>query len=72
MELHFDTPRPTPLFFPEPSFSQRRKTPFKAPPKAPAKSCPPLSRVYNEWYRDGAHTISFISNSINERKNKYT
>ena len=37
-------PRPVPVFVHETSFSQRKKTPFKAP-KAPAKTCPPVSRI---------------------------
>ncbi|XP_011403057.1 PREDICTED: membrane-associated tyrosine- and threonine-specific cdc2-inhibitory kinase-like isoform X2 [Amphimedon queenslandica] len=66
-DVHLHSPRPTPFFQPEPYFSQRRKTPFKAPPKAPAKSCPPLSRVFTSAVAsDGPHTISFASDSINE------
>lgn len=47
----FSTPRPTPKFFPEVSFSQKRlstRTPdeAKAPPRPPIKSAPPVSRLF--------------------------
>lgn len=42
------TPRPVPVFFNDSPFSQRKRTPFRAPqpPRAPSKSCPPVSRVF--------------------------
>lgn len=71
MELPLQSPRPAPLFFEPTSFSQRKKTPFKAPPKAPAKSCPPVSRVFaTPHYKNGAHAISFKSDTTNDRKYK--
>lgn len=40
--------RPIPEFVLETPFSQRKRTPFRAPrpPKAPAKTCPPVSRIF--------------------------
>jgi hypothetical protein len=42
------SPRPVPVIVTDSPFSQRKRTPFRAgrPPKAPAKSCPPVSRVF--------------------------
>lgn len=42
--------RPKPEFPPETFFSQRKRTPVGAPrpPRAPAKSCPPVSRIFWE------------------------
>lgn len=42
------SPRPVPVFIQESPFSQRKRTPFRAPrpPQAPAKSCPPVSRIF--------------------------
>jgi membrane-associated tyrosine/threonine-specific cdc2-inhibitory kinase len=55
------------VFFDEPFFSQRKRTPSKVPPKAPSKSCPPVSRVFNNSrYKNGALKISFLSESVNE------
>lgn len=41
------SPRPVPVFDQDGSFIQRKRTPFRSlrPPKAPAKSCPPVSRI---------------------------
>lgn len=62
------SPRPTPQFFHPPTFSQRKKTPLRQPPKAPAKTCPPVSRVFTnqrQW-TEGPCLISFTSNSRTE------
>ena len=62
------SPRPTPQFFHPPTFSQRKKTPLRQPPKAPAKTCPPVSRVFTnqrQW-TEGPCLISFTSNSKTE------
>ena len=42
------TPRPTPQFISEATFSHRKRTPFRAPkpPRPPTKSCPPVSRIF--------------------------
>jgi hypothetical protein len=54
MEMEVDSQvlgvRPKPDFPPETFFSQKKRTPFRTrrPPKAPAKSCPPVSRIFRE------------------------
>ena len=56
------TPRPTPSFGAENSFSHRRKTPFRAPrpPRPPTKSCPPVSRIFKNADQETlAHAVSF-------------
>lgn len=48
--VHSHSPRPVPnVFLAETPFSQRKRTPFRAPhpPRSPAKSCPPASRVFH-------------------------
>lgn len=58
------TPRPTPSFFAENSFSHRRRTPFRAPrpPRPPTKSCPPVSRIFKRSDKGSlAHTVSFLT-----------
>lgn len=58
------TPRPTPNFFAENSFSHRRRTPFRAPrpPRPPTKSCPPVSRIFKTSGKGSfAHTVSFLT-----------
>lgn len=59
------SPRPLPLLLPDTPFSQRKRTPFRAPhpPRAPAKSCPPVSRVFStpDHVRGGPHEISFTA-----------
>ena len=56
---------PRPLLLPETPFSQRKRTPFRAsqPPKAPAKSCPPVSRVFPtpRFSKTGPRFVSFKS-----------
>ena len=56
---------PRPLLLPETPFSQRKRTPFRAsqPPKAPAKSCPPVSRVFPtpRYSKTGPRFVSFKS-----------
>ena len=64
MQVPAQSPRPTPEFFEVPCFSHRKRTPNRAPPKAPVKSCPPVSRIFSSPYeRTGAHVISFKSDS---------
>ena len=61
--LH-SSPRPVPVFITETPFSQRKRTPFRAgrPPQAPAKSCPPVSRVfYTPRDSGGPKLVSFKS-----------
>ncbi len=58
------TPRPAPVFLPEAQFSQRKKTPFRVPrpPRSPAKSCPPVSRVFaTPRSRNKPQIVSFKS-----------
>ncbi len=58
------TPRPAPVFLPEAQFSQRKKTPFRVPrpPRSPAKSCPPVSRVFaTPRSHNKPHIVSFKS-----------
>lgn len=58
------TPRPTPNFLTENSFSHRRRTPFRAPrpPRPPTKSCPPVSRIFKRSDKGSlAHTVSFLT-----------
>ena len=61
--LH-NSPRPVPVIVTDSPFSQRKRTPFRAsrPPKAPAKSCPPVSRVFNTPTDNGGpKLVSFKS-----------
>lgn len=60
--------RPKPDFAPQSAFSQRKRTPFRAPrpPKAPAKSCPPVSRVSRPSAESSrkAQPVSFKSDRV--------
>ena len=61
--LH-SSPRPVPVILTDTPFSQRKRTPFRAgkPPKAPAKSCPPVSRVFRTPRDNGGpKLVSFKS-----------
>lgn len=61
--LH-SSPRPVPVLLTDTPFSQRKRTPFRAgrPPKAPAKSCPPVSRVFHTPRDNGGpKLVSFKS-----------
>lgn len=68
-EHSLHSPRPTPQFFPEVSFSQKKlssRTPDKgsAPPRPPYKSAPPVSRLFfNRSYEEDhvPRTVSFRS-----------
>lgn len=56
--------RPTPDFAAVSPFSQRKRSPFRAvrPPKAPAKSCPPVSRIFpTPKHSYGPQVVSFKS-----------
>lgn len=58
------SPRPVPVIVTDSPFSQRKRTPFRAsrPPKAPAKSCPPVSRVFlTPTDNGGPKLVSFKS-----------
>ena len=66
------SPRPAPDMFENSSFTQRKRTPFRAPPKAPAKSCPPVSRIFSRLHHHqqptGPQLISFKSERKTERE----
>ena len=70
--LH-SSPRPVPVILTDTPFSQRKRTPFRAgkPPKAPAKSCPPVSRVFRTPRDNGGpKLVSFKSErKPGEKKN---
>jgi membrane-associated tyrosine/threonine-specific cdc2-inhibitory kinase len=56
------TPRPTPQFLSEATFSHRKRTPFRAPkpPRPPTKSCPPVSRIFETPnHTNVARAVSF-------------
>lgn len=58
------SPRPVPIILPETPFSQRKRTPFRAQqlPMSPAKSCPPVSRVFTTPREHrGPQLVSFKS-----------
>ena len=63
---------PRPLLLSETPFSQRKRTPFRAPqpPRAPAKSCPPVSRVFHTplFANTGPHFVSFKSERKSDGK----
>ena len=63
---------PRPLLLSETPFSQRKRTPFRAPqpPKAPAKSCPPVSRVFHTplFANTGPRFVSFKSERKSDGK----
>ncbi|PIK53617.1 putative membrane-associated tyrosine- and threonine-specific cdc2-inhibitory kinase [Apostichopus japonicus] len=62
----FSTPRPTPKFLPEVSFSQKKlstRTPDdgKAAPRPPIKSAPPVSRLFFNRSHDEEHKPRAVS-----------
>ena len=68
--MNVSTPgRPVPVFLDESSYSSRKRTPFRAhhTPRSPAKSCPPVSRIFRgpHLVNGGPHFVSFKSEKEN-------
>ena len=63
-EMSFSSsPKPVPFVLPDTPFSQRKRTPLRARyyPTSPAKSCPPVSRLFTPKQQRGPQLVSFKS-----------
>ncbi|XP_064384490.1 membrane-associated tyrosine- and threonine-specific cdc2-inhibitory kinase-like [Halichondria panicea] len=63
-EMSFSSsPQPVPFVLPDTPFSQRKRTPLRARylPTSPAKSCPPVSRLFTPKQQKGPLLVSFKS-----------
>lgn len=63
MSFSNSSPRPVPFILPDTPFSQRKKTPLRARflPSSPAKSCPPVSRLFTPKQQKLPQLVSFKS-----------